>query len=70
MKHRIRVQCTECGKVTFGRLPKGGDGSFLFPRMHYVSHTRPTVNAKICPGVTSEGKWVSELSGNSGEGKS
>ncbi len=30
------VTCSICGKKYSGRVPRGGDGSALFPRKHYT----------------------------------
>lgn len=44
--------CSFCGKETKGRVPKGGDGSFVYPARHKV-------NGKNCPGNIKEAKWKS-----------
>jgi hypothetical protein len=50
-----KFKCAVCGKITAGRLPiqnkHKGDGSFRFPRRHYV-------NGKLCDGVFEEAEWV------------
>lgn len=47
-----RFKCTICGKVTTGRKPRGGDGTFYFPRSH------PGADGKPCPGNVEEAEWV------------
>lgn len=32
---KSKFKCSICGKITSGRLPKNGDGSFWYPRRHY-----------------------------------
>ena len=44
-------KCIICGKLTAGRLPKGGDGTFYYPRKHKY-------NGKSCPGNFHEAEWV------------
>ena len=41
-------KCSICGKVTAGRIPRGGDGSFRYPRKHNDD------DGKLCPGVYYE----------------
>jgi hypothetical protein len=56
-----KFKCSVCGKLTAGRLPSGGDGSFYFPRRHKGSDGRP------CPGNIEEAEWVTVV--EKGEGK-
>lgn len=42
-----RFQCVVCGKLTRGRKPKGGDGSFYYPSKHGG-----------CAGEWRAPKWV------------
>ena len=56
MKHdnkKLYFQCVICGKLTAGRFPKGGDGTFIFPRKH--RH-----NGKSCHGTFYEARWVTK----------
>lgn len=48
---RTRFVCAVCGKVTAGRIPRGSDLTFRFPRRHKV-------NSKDCPGNILEAKWI------------
>jgi len=47
-----RYKCAVCGKLTDGRLPKEGDGSFYYPRRH------KGINGQPCPGNVIEAEWV------------
>lgn len=48
------VKCRECGRVLVGRVPKDGDGSFLFP-----SHHGSNGNGGLpCIGTYEEGEIV------------
>jgi len=46
-----KVKCSVCGRIVSGRIPKGGDGSILFPYRH-----KKTINKdklawfEYCPG--------------------
>jgi hypothetical protein len=40
------VTCAVCGKEYTGKVPRGGDGSSLMPRLHYSS-----------PGDACPGSW-------------
>lgn len=51
---KFKVRCTVCGRLTAGRKPPGGDGTFWFPRRH-----KNAVGGN-CPGNILEGKIVSE----------
>lgn len=48
---RLKFKCPVCGKLTAGRIPKGGDGSFYYPRRH-------NFGASPCPGNIQEAEWV------------
>jgi hypothetical protein len=48
---KYKFECNVCGKLTSGRVPKEGDGSFVFPRRHKVK-------GKDCPGNIKEARWV------------
>lgn len=48
---KTKLKCKICGKLTRGRTPKGGDGSFKFPSFH-------NVDGKPCHGSTLEAEWV------------
>ena len=43
--------CRVCGKVGPGRIPKGGDGSEIFP-------TRHKHEGKLCPGYVEAAEPV------------
>ena len=47
----VRFRCTSCGKLTAGRFPRGGDGTFYFPRRHQAG-------GQLCLGSYSEAEWV------------
>jgi hypothetical protein len=63
MKNKQRVKCSVCGRIYVGNIPKGGDGTSLFPRMHYgksISHITVEVinminNKQYCGGSFQEG---------------
>jgi len=48
-----KFRCAVCGKEVAGRLPRGGDGTFFYPRKH-------NVNGTICTGVYSEAEWMTD----------
>ena len=45
-------KCTECGKLTAGRVPKDGDRTFRHPRKHYDK------NGDVCSGCYQEAEWI------------
>jgi hypothetical protein len=47
VKEMFECQC--CGKITVGRMPKGGDGTYYFPRKHKGA------DGETCEGVYDEG---------------
>lgn len=47
----IRFRCAECGKLTAGRFPRGGDGTFYYPRRHQV-------DGQECRGSYMEAIWI------------
>lgn len=49
----MKIKCPICGKITGGRKPRGGDGTFLYPRRHRVGK-------ELCEGVFMEGEWITE----------
>ena len=55
MKPKEYVQCKICGKNYVGILPTGGDGSVLFPRLHF---------AASIPITTSLGIMLTKYPGN------
>jgi len=65
------VTCVYCGKRYQGKIPKGGDGSVLFPRKHKVFlHNPVSVGGGIsvdkgkfvtCPGSYQEAKEYKDL---------
>lgn len=54
---KVRFRCAECGKLTAGRKPRGGDGTLMYPRRHYL---RGWLYGKQlpCKGSWSEAEWV------------
>lgn len=57
------VTCAVCGRDYVGKVPKGVDGSVMFPRKHYAQSI-PFINAKVviminnrnyCEGSFQEG---------------
>jgi len=51
------VICAVCGKKYKGIVPKGGDGSALFPRKHKAPQRESGTRIKeTCPGSWVEGK--------------
>lgn len=47
-----QFRCTACGKITAGRVPTGGDGTFRYPRRHKGP------DGATCPGCYTEAEWV------------
>jgi hypothetical protein len=41
------VQCVVCGKNYVGKIPSLGDGSILFPRLHFAKLPSVTTNLGI-----------------------
>jgi hypothetical protein len=52
MKRKTWFKCVVCGKITSGRVPRKGDGSFRFPRRHNSEDRKP------CVGNIEEAEWV------------
>jgi len=52
-----KYKCRRCGKISAGRKPVGGDGTFMFPRKHQLSG-----NVGLCPGVFEEADPVNNQS--------
>jgi hypothetical protein len=51
----VRVQCPVCGKKGGSRMPRGGDGSLLYPRRH----PDPKNPNEPCPGTWKEASvWL------------
>jgi len=48
-----KFKCAVCGKISTGRTPKDGDGSFRYPRRHKI-------NGVVCEGVYEEAEWVND----------
>ena len=51
--NRTRFRCAVCGKLTAGRFPHLGDGTFYYPRRHQV-------DGADCPGNIIEAEWVDD----------
>ena len=47
----LRIRCKVCGWISTGRVPRGGDGSFRYPRLHRV-------DGQVCGGMVFEGEWL------------
>lgn len=52
------VRCVACGRKSGGRVPvnphnhrESGDGTFRYPRRHYIGAT-------LCPGNKQEAEWL------------
>ncbi len=68
------VTCSYCGRKYVGKVPRGGDGSALFPRKHNLSLTSaerwssPFRHVKghdwTCPGSYHEAKEYEQYSSN------
>jgi len=54
----MKFKCFVCGKLTSGRKPKGGDGSFYYPRRHRLK------DGRLCEGVFMEAVWIKESPNN------
>lgn len=52
MEKIIIVQCSECGKIVNGKVPKGGDGSLWVPVRHKDNEKKP------CLGFLYEGRII------------
>lgn len=52
------VTCSVCGYRYAGKVPKGGDGSLLLPRLHYLHRVVSYGDKRrmVCPGSYKEGK--------------
>ncbi|MFA5036437.1 MAG: hypothetical protein WC479_04605 [Candidatus Izemoplasmatales bacterium] len=63
MKNKQRVKCSVCGRIYVGYTPKSGDGTTLYPRMHYgrfipymtVEVVNMINNKQYCNGSFREG---------------
>jgi len=53
MTRKQRFRCVVCGKITAGRLPREGDGTFYYPRRHKK-------DGFPCPGNVYEAEWIKE----------
>ena len=69
----MKVTCSVCGKRYTGKIPKGGDGSILFPRKHNIIYIEKAkngfgqgwfgwteINMCVCDGSYREGIEESE----------
>lgn len=58
MAETTYVTCAVCGYKFKGKVPKGGDGSVLFPYKHYQKIYYPLrrVSNTVCPGSYREAK--------------
>ena len=43
------VTCLICGHKYLGKVPRHGDGSVLFPRLHYIRKVKNEYK-KVCEG--------------------
>lgn len=56
MRHRyptVYVTCSVCGNNYAGKVPKGGDGSAMLPRLHYLPNLGFSYGPRkkvVCPG--------------------
>lgn len=53
----MKFKCAVCNKLTSGRKPKGGDGTFYYPRRHKGPDKKP------CKGNIQEAIWFTDLPG-------
>jgi hypothetical protein len=47
MKTKERVTCSICCRKYSGKIPKGGDGSVLFPRKHNLWKCKITCEGSL-----------------------
>jgi len=52
MTAHMLYRCQKCRKVSAGRKPKGGDGSFMYPRRHKDR------DGAVCRGCFREAAWL------------
>lgn len=55
VKRWVTIRCPVCGKLSTGRCPRWGDGTFRYPRRHLGPDGEP------CPGNIMEGEWVGRI---------
>lgn len=58
MKYRYvveRVKCAACGRIGASRMPRGGDGTLLYPRRHRTADGR-----EECAGNTVEAIYLNQ----------
>lgn len=68
--NREYVRCSMCGRKFVGKIPRGGDGSVLFPRKHWIVVTSPPLFLEtgiekysikeVCMGSFQAGEWIDE----------
>lgn len=51
-KELEKVRCSVCGRIYTARIPKGGDGTFLYPRRHQSLIGNP------CKGNLQEAEYL------------
>lgn len=51
----LKFKCSVCGKIGGGKMAKGGDGSFYYPRKHYNQNS---LDPDYCEGCFKEAIWV------------
>ena len=51
---RLRFRCVACDRITSGKKPTGGNGTFMFPRFH------KNKSGEKCPGCFQEAEWVQQ----------
>lgn len=53
----VRFRCVVCGRLTVGRKPTGGDGTFYYPARHRGEDGAP------CPGNVRQAELVEREEG-------
>lgn len=56
------VRCSVCRRYYMGRIPRGGDGSAINPRRHFINDA--SGKKKLCDGVHSAGLYLVEERGD------
>jgi len=60
----MKVKCAICGRIYKAKIPKGGDGTVLWPRKHYanigLTKLERIQDDSYCLGSFTEGELIEE----------
>lgn len=60
----MKTKCAVCGRIYKAKIPKGGDGSVLWPRKHYrnlgLSCLERQHDDSYCLGSFTEGELIED----------